>query len=612
MSKPVNGSLFRRGTTVDKKIVIAIDFGTSRTGYAFALKENKKVADVGVNVQLTWPDMYEKYCKTVTQLLYDPSDKCIAWGYSAIKRMTELTDELEERSLGYVVVKYFKMALRDPNGVFRDPTTGRQFKVVDMITEYLSRLYAQIMSDVTEVTKKTFKREEISWCLTVPAIWEDAQKEAMKVAAFRAKMIESVDVSDDDFLLVLEPEAAGVWCKVLQEANNDGFADGETFLVIDAGGGTIDLTAHEVAKGGLLREITRGSGNDLGSSKLDVKFWELLESSFGGKQNIESFKREYPFAVRELVGEWEKCKCNIDALSKTIYMRLPLDMVDWFQELEGTNINKRIVDVKSGRLKLDASELSKIYSEIVSSITTIVENQFAEYKKSSRKSFDYLCLVGGFGGSKVLQTALKSTFEDTKRVKKLIVPHSPGSAIVSGAVLLGYDHNLIKTRRMRTTYGIQTMVPYDTGKHKVSKKKVVQGKEYCDGYFKKFVVSGQEVEVGMKATEVLKAASPTQTSMLVGVYCHPFEPTTTSPLDYIDDRGVKKIGEIIVDLTRTVGVPNRQVQISMVFGKSEVLLEVTALNTSDRYEAKIKFEGNKLAEYTGPKYTPPPEVLYHQ
>jgi len=46
-------------------------------------------------------------------------------------------------------------------------------------------------------------------------------------------------------------------------------------------GGTIDITVHEVVRGGKLRELTIASGGDWGGTLVDQEFEKFLEKVFG-------------------------------------------------------------------------------------------------------------------------------------------------------------------------------------------------------------------------------------------------------------------------------------------------------------------------------------------
>ncbi|KAH3836420.1 heat shock 70 kDa protein 12A-like [Dreissena polymorpha] len=95
------------------------------------------------------------------------------------------------------------------------------------------------------------KPDDVHWVLTVPALWNDSAKHFMRLAALQA------GISADKLTLALEPEAASLNCRHITvqkvgDTNISKFQPGKKYLVLDAGGGTIDITVHEVCEGGAL------------------------------------------------------------------------------------------------------------------------------------------------------------------------------------------------------------------------------------------------------------------------------------------------------------------------------------------------------------------------
>jgi hypothetical protein len=152
-------------------------------------------------------------------------------------------------------------------------------------------------------------------------------------------------------------------------------------------------------------------------------------------------------------------------------------------------------------LRLTTPALRAIFEPTISAIEELVHQQFDANAALGNKQFDYIFLVGGFGGSQLLLKRLVATFASEanpkKNVKKVIQPSTPGMAVISGAVLLGKDPSLIRIRKMRATYGIGATVPFVTGTHKEAKKTTLRDKpgEWCKDVLDKFVSTGEEVLV---------------------------------------------------------------------------------------------------------------------
>src|SRR5207244_6271879 len=101
---------------------------------------------------------------------------------------------------------------------------------------------------------------EILWCLTVPAVESQASRRLMREAAVRAGLIGPEPSQRGRLLLALEPEAAALECLHNErELELTGLVPGTRFMVIDAGGGTTDLTVHQVGGHGELDEVVQAN-----------------------------------------------------------------------------------------------------------------------------------------------------------------------------------------------------------------------------------------------------------------------------------------------------------------------------------------------------------------
>jgi hypothetical protein len=128
----------------------------------------------------------------------------------------------------------------------------------------------------------------------------------MRRAAYEAGIID--DESSVRLELVLEPEAACIGC----EAENSFLDKGDTFMVLDCGGGTVDITMHRVIERSpdlRLDELCPPSGGDWGSTKVDAEFEKFVERLVGSPV-FKKFKPSSPWV--ELMKTWELVKLRYD------------------------------------------------------------------------------------------------------------------------------------------------------------------------------------------------------------------------------------------------------------------------------------------------------------
>lgn len=152
-------------------------------------------------------------------------------------------------------------------------------------------LALQLGQNVVKTTPKTY-------VITVPAIWSDAAQYLTRLCATNAGF-------GEEPIIVTEPEAAvfyGLSTIVPQE-----LFVGDKFVVIDAGGGTVDLISYMIESlepNVKVREVVRGAGKVAGGVYVDDLFTEFLSRRFSGckgwNSDVADFAREH-FELRTKV-----------------------------------------------------------------------------------------------------------------------------------------------------------------------------------------------------------------------------------------------------------------------------------------------------------------------
>ena len=88
--------------------VVAIDFGTTYSGFAFSFNSGGEKEEIFLNREWT----NEQNCKThktPTCLLLNPDHSLHSFGYDAVEKYSELQSEKEEKE--YLFFQHFKMEL---------------------------------------------------------------------------------------------------------------------------------------------------------------------------------------------------------------------------------------------------------------------------------------------------------------------------------------------------------------------------------------------------------------------------------------------------------------------------------------------------------------------
>jgi molecular chaperone DnaK (HSP70) len=112
---------------------------------------------------------------------------------------------------------------------------------VDFTADYLTRILEYVSYEVlpNRYGAKFLQNQQISYIITVPAIWSDKAKEHTRRAAVMA------GIPRKKLLLITEPEAAALFCATL--CNEVDLQRGDRFLICDAGGGTVVSLGYTLA-----------------------------------------------------------------------------------------------------------------------------------------------------------------------------------------------------------------------------------------------------------------------------------------------------------------------------------------------------------------------------
>ncbi|CAC5408536.1 unnamed protein product [Mytilus coruscus] len=185
--------------------------------------------------------------------------------------------------------------------------TGKTVLAIDVFAHSIKALINHLM-DALEIQGTGVISTDIKWVLTVPAIWTDNSKQFMRKSA------EKAGIQNDHLLISLGPEAASILCQYLStEKLSSAESDftmskvGTKYMIVDLGGGTVDITVHEKLAGGCLTEISRATGGDCDGTSVDVEFIQLLTKIFGAPL-IHAMKREQPETFHDLIREFETVK----------------------------------------------------------------------------------------------------------------------------------------------------------------------------------------------------------------------------------------------------------------------------------------------------------------
>lgn len=341
------------------------------------------------------------------------------------------------------------------SGTFRPPSITPALKTAEILGKFhippvavVEDFLSAVRKKAVDSIKRTYQKDwvedsRISYVLTVPAIWSDSAKNFMIQAAERA----GFGAHREGFDLISEPEAAAAYTVKAIQPNN--LQRGDTFVIVDAGGGTVDLISYKISGLNPLRldESVSGTGDLCGSVFLDERFERYIRRLLGNNV-IDNMN---PRAKAEMMRTWEERVKFRFGLSTVLEVTLPGVPDDPEKRIEYSLHTMREEDVK------------KIFDPVVDRIEDLVTKQVRSIQ-SNGQNVAAILLVGGFGSSEYLHSRLKKARYGTGRTIQVLQPVDARTAIARGALLRGLDGSIVRERRSRRFYGCESTTHYEPGK----------------------------------------------------------------------------------------------------------------------------------------------------
>ncbi|XP_014255174.1 heat shock 70 kDa protein 12A-like [Cimex lectularius] len=571
----------------DFDVVVSVDIGTTYTGYAFAFAKHPTDRQIHMMRQSEGGDRGLNNQKVPTVLLLTPEEKFHSFGYGARDAYHDL-DPQEAKE--WLYFDKFKINLHNNMDVNRDTqlnaVNGKSVSALSVFSQTLHYLKDQVYKEISDHGIMPTLR----WVITVPALWTQQAKQFIRESAYMADICSPEN--SDRLLIALEPEAASVCCRHLHFDQIIKIENGSTksgsYMVVDCGGGTVDITVHNVSsQNGTLRELHKATGGPCGSLGIDEEFSKLLDVVFG-PNFMERFRQERSAAYNELMLSFESRKRSCTTYrSSSLNIFLPFAFIDFFRQISGMEVETAIKKYGCPELSWSNEGIMKIHPSLMFQLFQPTLDKIIEHVEailSSRRLDDtisYLFLVGGFSESQILQEAIKDNFSDRVHI---IIPQAVSLSVLKGGVLYGMNPSIITSRRVTHTYGLGVVKPFLNGIHPIDKLVIRGGQRWCVDVLERLIESGQPVSLGQKVSKKYTPASTKQSEIVLQVYA-----TVSKTAQFITDANVHKCGRLRLVLPKTSDPKLREIVVSLIFGGTEVTAFAVDSATGQSVQTTLDF-----------------------
>lgn len=567
--------------------VIAIDFGTGASGYGIAPKFCEQDGKPRIEVFNPCDDSDDQ--KTPTAILFDDDHQFLEFGSAALQKYAQL---LEDDDTGLLFQTY-KMQLLHMHQNAK-AVDGREMPLNKVIAATLRFISQKALDKLKEQVGKVVPAK-IRWVLTVPALWSEEHKLIMRKAAVEAGIVDQANSSN--LLLCLEPEGASIQCREDAEwAVKEQMTKGKVVMVLDCGGGTVDITVHklqcEPSEKFLCQELLPSSGGcEWGSKYVDAYFEEFLKDLFGPELFSYYMKnalvrldilRDFELLKRKFKGgKSDKCTIKLSYLGEELTTAKLNKMVESHNSKNPPEFALRVKG--SSNVELPAALMTSFFQPLFENIKSKVK-QLIQQAESKKETVDFIFMVGGFSESPFLKNEIVQRFETEKL--QVLVPRRPQVSVIRGACMYGLNPRSITSRIAKKTYGINTLTTFDPQKHPEEKKVVIEGEDFCEDVFDAFVKKGDSISIDEVHTKTYCPVRTRQTIMRIIFYC-----TDKRNADFVDDDGVYQLGELCVDIGKPFqGVDDKTVKVTLLFGSTQIYATATNKDGTEIKNCEFKFD----------------------
>ena len=586
------------------KVIVGIDFGTSGVAYAFSFQNNQS------QIYLSDFEGQSADKKVPTEIILDNDLKeILSFGHECSGYIMCHHDKNS-----YQYFKDIKMNLYKKLDKIKS-TNGKEADIEIIISKILRKLSMEAISQIKNNHDDTITEKDIKWVVTIPAIWEEKSKKIMINASISAGLID--EDSDKSLFLALEPEVAGLfYFSSFASLNHKNINNGLPYVICDIGAGTVDICTHrKVINEGLTKPLNAHSNtNEIFDSEL-IEEYPPIGGDYGGDVINKKFIKRF---IMELFGEervnklknnpanedWIEFEEKIEKLKRSFNNYETADHFLDCRLFEDKSINKNLDDYiseynnKEHKYKYNITRKADKDWGLLFPI-----NVFSDIiKKISKKIFIKLEEIYNnvhtgnviFTGAGSRNYTICQYIEEFAKEKNLNIHISaaaqPEVSILKGAVLFGFNSNIIRKRKSKYTIGIKVHKDWNESKHKGKGEKIyneIEKKDKCCNLFSKFITRNQYIEFD----EVISKE-------YIAIEIKPsiiFYKTLKEDCTYIDEKDennkliIEKFGEVEFDIGHDFDINNRDVRIDMKLGGTYIYVSAVYLKNGKKLKTTQNF-----------------------
>ncbi|KXT29262.1 chaperone protein DnaK [Candidatus Phytoplasma oryzae] len=269
------------------------------------------------------------------------------------------------------------------------------------------QISALILQNLKKSAEKYLGAEVVDAVITVPAYFDDNQRQATK----NAGKIIGLNVKR----IINEPTAAALAYGIDKRSTKE-----QNILVFDLGGGTFDVSILNLADGNFKVAAIRGI-NNLGGDDFDKRILDFLVQEFKNAHGIDLLKSGDPRIEQRLKEASEKAKKELSGVTST-QISLPF-------------ISSTMINGNSVPLHLDCNLTRAKFNQLTEDLVQQCLDAIGVALKDAKLTRDQIDEVLLVGGSTRIPAVQESVERELKKVSNKSI--NPDEVVAMGAAIQG-------------------------------------------------------------------------------------------------------------------------------------------------------------------------------
>ncbi|KAJ2922255.1 hypothetical protein H1R20_g14829, partial [Candolleomyces eurysporus] len=368
-----------RGTS--RRLLLAFDIGTTFSGVSYSILDPDKVPEIRPVTRYPSQERVGGDSKIPTVIYYDEDGKLCAIGAETLKDGIEADAEENNWSKAY----WFKLHLRPKtNATMADrdeiPPLPPNKTVVQVFTDYMRYLHQCAKDYISETHGSLLWKSlenGILYVLAHPNDWEGPQQATMRNAAILAGFIPDTVEGRSRVSFVTEGEASLHFCLLNGMIINANADDLSGVLIVDAGGGTIDVTAYRKLLDHSFEEIAIPKCYYQGSAYVTSRAGKYFDDLLSGTRFHQDVTH---------------IKTRFDRITKHVFRREDAD-----HHIQFTSYREHdpALKIRAGRIPVPGRVIATCFEPSVACVIEAIKLQ----KQTAHFPIESVFLVGGFSAS---------------------------------------------------------------------------------------------------------------------------------------------------------------------------------------------------------------------